>query len=440
MTSERLANLAKRVSARVDHEVVARYLRDGYDFAAEQLRSLCHVERVPEEFFRPPYDQLALAILQLRGSARKLGLRLLLHCLDNPASDFSLEPRNVSFRGRLEAKGIDIEPWLSDTFDLSASTRSGEPYRLSFTREVLDYLLMGFHFDTCLSPSSFNFFSTIANAVDVNKQVVYGKTESGRVIGRCLFTLTDQGTILTYHRYAHDPADGFAKAVDEFARRLASAMNSRLATSGRVSTLVASEWYDDGAVPPSALDLESAEGAVRTLLRTAEPHSVVEGLREVFGTDEAVKSMLDSLLWVEEFTTRPAIVGPFVAAYGDDGDLTFRERFRLAILARGAGLAESAERILVSLRPNSLPHRLRPYECKDCGIYHGLGTHREVFDLLIDYSPTIALRTLRRSRPRGVRGDFGETQPDRRRTLARIHRLLGRDQLARQLAGQVSRD
>lgn len=439
VTPQRLANLTRRVWGRVDHEVVGRYLRDGYDLAAEQLLSVYGMDRLPEELFQPPHDRLLSGVLQLKGSAKKLGLRLLLFRFSGAASDFSSEPKNVAFREKLEAKGINMEPWLSDAFELQASTRNDEPYRLFFTREVLDYLMMGFHFDTCLSPGSCNFFSTIANAVDVNKQVVYGKTASGRIIGRCLLTLSGQGAILTYHRYSHDPSDRFSDAVDEFARRLAQAMNTHLATSGQVPTLVANDWYDDGAVrTESTLDLQSAEGVVRTLLRTSEPFHVVDALREVMGTDQAVKSVLGSLLFVEEFTKRRAIVGPFVDAYGFDGDLTFHQRFRLAILARAAGLAESAEAILVSLRPNSLPVRLKRSDCESCRAFHWIGSYREVFDLLIDYSPTLALRTIRRTRPRDVRRDTDERQPERRHALARAHRLLGRDRLATELASKDS--
>ena len=437
VTSQRLANLAKRVWGRVDHHIVARYVRDCHDLAAEQLRLLYGADRLPEEFFQPPHDRLLSGVLQLKRGTKELGLRLLLHRFGNTPRDFSSEPKNVAFRERLEAKGINMGPWLSDAFDLYARTHDDEPYRLSFTRDILDYLMMGFHFDTCLSPGSCNFFSTIANAIDINKQVVYGKTASGRVIGRCLFTLADQGMILTYHRYAHDPSDGFADAVDQFAKRLAQAMNTRLASSGKVSTLVARDWYDDGAFrSESALDLQSADGVVRSLLRTAEPVSVIDELRQIMGTDEALKSVLGSLLFVEEFTKRPAIVSPFVDAYGLDGDLTFQERFRLAILARAAGLSESAQGILASLRPNSLPARLKRHDCDACCAFHGIGDYREVLGLLIDHSPTLALRTIRGTRPRVVRRDADETQQDRRHALARIHQLLGRDHLATQLAGE----
>jgi hypothetical protein len=439
VTPQRLANLAERVTGRVEHQVVMQYLRDNHLLVAKQLKSVYGAGRLTEDLFEPPFDRLLSGILQLQGTTRRLGLRLLWHRLSDTSGDFRLEPKNVAFREKIEAKGINMEPWLSDESGPSATTRNGEQYRLFFTREVLDYLMMGFHFDTCLSPGSCNFFSTIANAVDINKQVLYGKTDSGRIVGRCLFTLTDQGTILTYHRYSHDASDGFAESVDEFAQQLAQAMGTRVATSGQVATLVARDWYDDGAVPmESALDFQSPEGIVRTLLRTSEPLSVIEDLRDVMGTDQAVKSTLGSILFATEFADRPTIVGPFVATYGLDDDLGFNERFRLAILAHQAGQTDSAETVLASLRPNSLPIRLKRDECGSCCAFHGIGTYQEVIDLLIDYNPTLALRTIRATRPNDVRRDMDEKNRQRRSALAKIHRRLGRDQLSVQLAGEGS--
>ena len=118
------------------------------------MTSLYGADRLPEELFQPPHDRLLSGILQLKRGTKELGLRLLLHHFGNATHDFSSEPKNAAFRERLEAKGIHMGPWLSDSFDLSAMTHDGEPYRLSFTRDVLDYLMMGFHFDTCLSPGS----------------------------------------------------------------------------------------------------------------------------------------------------------------------------------------------------------------------------------------------------------------------------------------------
>ena len=47
------------------------------------------------------------------------------------------------------------------------------------------------------------------------------------------------------------------------------------------------------------MDLRSADGIVRTLLRTAQPHVVIDALREVIGTREAIKSVWGSLLFVD---------------------------------------------------------------------------------------------------------------------------------------------
>ncbi len=440
VSARRLNNLVQRVAERVDHEVVAAYLRACHLRAAQRLRVDYGTVELTEEMFRAPFDQLLSGILQLKVGMRKLGMRLLLHRFQEGAGDFADEPKNVAFRQQLEAKGVSLEPWLSDSFELVAKIHDGEPYRVSFTRDVVDYLMMGLHFDTCLSPGSENFFSTIANAVDINKQVVYGKTFSGRVIGRCLFTLTDQGSILTYHRYAHDPANAFDAAVEQFADQLAQAMNTRRASSGKVPILVARDWYDDGAVGrEEVLDLQSEDGAVRTLLRTAEPDRLLDDLRRVVGTDDDLRSVLGPLLYVEELRCRPGIVAPFVDAYAFDTSVAFKERYRLAILARGAGLTESAQAIVSSLRPNTLPARLEREHCAGCCAFHGIGSCEEVFGVLIDASPTLALRAIRATRSSTCSRDMDEVDPDRRQVLARVHQLLGRDHLAAQLAAPIER-
>jgi hypothetical protein len=78
---------------------------------------------------------------------------------------------------------------------------------------------------------------------------------------------------------------------------------------------------------------------------------------------------------------------------------------------------------------------LKRTECEFCCVFHGVGSYQEVFDLLIDYNPTLALRTIRVTRPRDVHRDTDERHRERRHLLAKIHRLLGRDNLADQLAG-----
>ena len=77
---------------------------------------------------------------------------------------------------------------------------------------------------------------------------------------------------------------------------------------------------------------------------------------------------------------------------------------------------------------------MRPFECYGCGAFHGVGSYSEVFDLLIDHNPTRALRTIRITRSRDIHRDIEERHWQRRKTLAEIHKRLGRDRLAAELA------
>ena len=113
--------------------------------------------------------------------------------------------------------------------------------------------------------------------------------------------------------------------------------------------------------------------------------------------------------------------------FGFDATVPFAERFRLAILARLAGRDETAGEIVRRLRVNSLPRRLKRFECSQCAVFHGIGSYDEVLDLLLECNPSIALRLIRLTRPKNVKSDAEETHPVRKRTLLRCHQLLGRD-------------
>jgi len=425
VTPQRLEHLALKIRDRVDCETARRYVQECRAVAAQTLQERHGVRLSAEQLFEPPRDQLLSGILQLRDVMKELGLRLFFRSVEDPTCDFRTEPQNVTFLDALEKKGIRLEPWLDQSFEQTATTAGGQPYRLFFARRIDDVLLMGLRFDTCLSPHRENFFSTIANALDINKQVVYAKTESGRVIGRCLFALTDNGTLLTYNRYAHDPKDGFKEQLNEFARQLARAMNTVLASSGTVLDLVSRKWYDDGAVScESIYDLQNADGSVRTLLRTEEVSRIVDRLVAVLGSEEALKSLLGSLLFLEEFQQRREIVRPFLDRFASAPAIPMAVRFRLAILARLAGQEETARGIVRRLGISSLPRRLKRFVCYYCEGFHGAGSYDEVFDLLIEYNPSIALRTLRLTRPSDVKSDADERNPARKETLARCYRAL----------------
>jgi hypothetical protein len=105
---------------------------------------------------------------------------------------------------------------------------------------------MGKYFKTCLSPGDINFFSVFSNIVDINKQVIYGRTRDGHVRARALIALNDDGGILTFYPYCNDNNINFKDVLKEFVHDLAVKMNTIVMSKGTVSTLIATRWYDDG--------------------------------------------------------------------------------------------------------------------------------------------------------------------------------------------------
>ncbi len=438
LSPDRLENLNAKLHRRTEWELLESYTEGCLEVTLDYLKLTYQRDTLPKELFQSPYPELLAGILALKGETRELGLRLLFESFDEPAWSFLEQPSNLAFQSQMESRGIDLKPWTGSELEVAVKTKAGIPYRLRFTRRILDYLLMGFHFETCLAPDSFNFFSTIANAADLNKQVVYGKTDAGKIIGRCLFALTDQGTILTYRRYAHAETENFSAAVDQFAEQLARAMNATLASTGNVPNLAAKDWYDDGAIEMESLwNLQSEDCPVRVLLRSEAADAVLEKLQNLIGQRVELESLLDPLLAVQEFQDRPDLFPPFANRFGLRESVPFKTRFRLAVLSQKAGNRQSARRILDSLKPNEIVAQLKRSECCSCNMFHQIGNYEEVLDLLNAYNPSLALRVLRGTRSGDITRDEEERLIPRRTALAKIHQLLGRDHLARKLTQQV---
>ena len=141
--------------------------------------------------------------MQLIGRQRQIGLRLMLNADCEQKNAEPLEPANRRFLESMSKRGINVGPWLRASQCVSVSAATGQTVQLGFATDTLDVLIMGLHFDTCLSPTSFNYFSSVANASDINKQVLYCRDEQGKVLGRCLFAINGAGQVQTFQRYCH---------------------------------------------------------------------------------------------------------------------------------------------------------------------------------------------------------------------------------------------
>ena len=243
-SAKRLANLVVRIETTAREVALSRWIAEATRISGERLvRTFClpswpvwadHTNR-----------EILFALLELEDSAdRDLAGRLLQARNGPPPWDLRDEPANRRFLDRMRTAGVDPTPWLDSTPRVIRPTK-GEPLSLALCSDPLEVFAMGAHFDTCLSPGGGNFFSVVANAADINKRVLYARRD-GRVIGRCLLAITNGFSVLTFKPYCHESLD-FAAIVRDFALDLATRMGTAVTARGSVDTLLARDWYDDGA-------------------------------------------------------------------------------------------------------------------------------------------------------------------------------------------------
>jgi hypothetical protein len=162
-------------------------------------------------------------------------------------------PANVAFLESLAARGVDPTLWLgAHPHSFHCESAAGGRVRLAFECDPIRVLQMGNYFDTCLSAGSFNAFSAVANACELNKRVVYATDGEGRVVGRKLIGIDETGKLLGFHSYAglHDDKGNevLLAAFLDYLRAFAAACGLELADDGTVPKLFVDDWYDDGAV------------------------------------------------------------------------------------------------------------------------------------------------------------------------------------------------
>jgi hypothetical protein len=297
---------------------------------------------------------------------------------------------------------------------------------MRFERDEVEMLLMGYHFDTCLSTDGCNFYSAIANAVDVNKQVLYARDGRGRVSGRCLFALGDAGSVMTFNPYCHDGEFPFSEHVASIAAELAANMNTFVSRRDRVSTLVAPNWYDDGA-HDLGVSLDRDESPVRHAIATATEETLIELLAQALAPVGLSDTALALVVKLPELEERPHLVRPLVPMLEQyERHLPPCTLVAAASLAHEAKLHDYASRIVATRLPDWLVREIR----RD-----GVGSYpaSRALEMLIEYQPASALKALRQTRPRQVRTDDDERDEDRLLSLSRCYERLGRSNLAASL-------
>lgn len=184
---------------------------------------------------------------------RRLLLRLIRAYLAGEHNWREQHPANQAFLAELADKGIDTDTWLSEyPRRYRCAAVPGRTVHLCLERDPLHILQMGNLFDTCLSFGGSNAFSTVANACELNKRVVYARDGFGRVIGRKLIGVNAEGDLIGFYTYAslteEAGNDAVRAIVRQYVTRFAEICRLRLADTGAVTTLFAEAWYDDGLI------------------------------------------------------------------------------------------------------------------------------------------------------------------------------------------------
>ena len=400
--------------------------------ADKQVRSLTGrllpSEHLPPDVLSKENLELLAGLAQLKDPYQESGLKLVRKSFNLVDWEPNEESANRIFIEKLRTKGIDVQPWLSPPEIHSVThPRSGTRLELEFAADSRAVMLMGYYFGTCLSPRNFNFFSAVANAVDVNKHVVYARGQRQMVVGRCLLALSDTGSVVAFHPYCHDRTFPFAEHVAKICSDLAGAMGTVVSHTDRVSPLVGPNWYDDGAFD-LGVSLSSASSPLRTAVATSGEENILQVLEKVLSPLGLNEQTLPPIVALPELLDRPELVRPLLPILDRFPDLPDDTQVRAAILAHRSGCGDFARQKIVECGPGYLLRQHRVY-----GDFMFDGFDGQVVKTLIAFNPTLVLRILRRTREPGVRNDEAECHSSRRHLLAAAHEQLGRTALATKL-------
>ena len=185
---------------------------------------------------------------------RRLLLRLLRAHLSGEHGWREQHPANIAFLRDLAARGCDAAAWLGMMpRAYRCAGVAGGRVRLRLERDPLRILQMGNLMDTCLSFGGINSFSTVANAGELNKRVIYATDMSGRIVGRKLIAISQEWKLVGFHTYSSLGDTAGNTALRAVFRRYAASFAERCglepADQGTVARLFAEAWYDDGVVP-----------------------------------------------------------------------------------------------------------------------------------------------------------------------------------------------
>ncbi|MBN1851609.1 MAG: hypothetical protein JW829_02765 [Pirellulales bacterium] len=428
-----------RLKLKIEHRARLALLETWHQQADQVLRrvvrELLQIDEIPDYLLEEDNQILVSEIVMLEGPFRELGLRLLRRRCGLPPWTFNDEPANVQFINQLCKQGIHLESWLNPAPSVLMTGQDGQPINLALETDPIEILRMGQYFDTCLSPGGGCFFSTIANAIDANKRVLYGRNLQGTVVARCLLALTTEGKLITFHPYCYDPSLDFPGILAKFVVELSRKMNTTIVHRGRISKLVAPRWYNDGPVDIwDQFECLKEGSSFRAALSHIPLDQFITEVQAAFEPLPLNELTIPHVIELEEFDIRPELIIPLLPYIDKCRFLEASTLCRAVNLIQKVGSEESVGNFVMRHVPRHLIRHLMQISRFDCQCM--TSDTNELLNKLVDINPSVALRVLRATRPKGVRSDESETNPNRREALARAHALLGRLKRSKRLKPQ----
>lgn len=430
LSPARLRKYERKLARRARHARLRAHEQAAIAALSSALGARLSEAGAPPAWFERIDTLDALAALEdLPKAFASLGWRAARARLGPKPWDFRDAPKNRAYLRGLARRGVSTAPWL-DGLPPRPVAGAERPLTLSFEDDPIEILQMGAPFLTCLAPGAFNYFSAVANAIDVNKRVIYARDAEGAVRARCLLALTADGAITSFRLYAHDSHDALMAAVTELVRDLARAMGVAIVRSHAIPTLDAGRWYDDGPVDltgASALfqDAEALEAWFAERPLAAAPAA----LRERIGAP-ILPTHLVALAASPAVRAKPERFAPFASLVGRETALDPETRLSLAQALADAGLRAPALALL-----NAFTRAAPPRDDYGCPAWRG-GRAAEVFLALS--APSRALRALIVSRPMGVRSWMAERDARALAAAQALGALHRRHQAARLLEAVIA--
>lgn len=349
VSPQRRANLLAKIERRLLHARIVSWHERLETQLRAGLRARVGVD-VPDELIeRDEVVRVLTALPALAPAVARLAFRLIKARCGPPPWDLRSDPANAAFLELLTRTGSSLTPWV-DGIGAREVRIDSKVLTLDLECDPLEVMRMGEPFETCLAPGSFNFFSAISNAADINKRVIYLKDGGGTILARCLLALTDAGDVIPFTVYAHTHHDIIAEAVKGYVETLAAAIGGDVVTRGEVRNLVAHDWYDDGAVDLTGhlrfLDFGSPFYEV---LQTVAPEHLVPAIEKATGGRAVSPSVVCAMARTDAVRRRPELIAPLLPFLGDPNLLDRWSRLELAPIVRRSGNGDLAFQLIKPL-------------------------------------------------------------------------------------------